>query len=54
MYKRKIENVFQSWLEIEEYKQSQHNDLISITSDPINAFADPIKRQLYQAIWYIS
>ena len=50
MYKRKIENVFQSWLEIEEYKQSQHNDLISITSDPINAFADPIKRQLYQAV----
>ena len=36
--------------EIEEYKQSQHADPISISHDPINAFSDPIKQQLYQAV----
>ena len=36
--------------EIEEYEQSQHNDPISIAFDPINAFSDPIKQQLYQAV----
>jgi Fic family protein len=36
--------------EIGEYKQSQHNDPISIAPDPINVFSDPIKQQLYQAV----
>ena len=36
--------------EIWEYKQSQHNDPISIAPDPINTFSDPIKQQLYQAV----
>jgi Fic family protein len=36
--------------EIGEYKQSQHNDPISIVPDPINTFSDPIKQQLYQAV----
>ena len=36
--------------EIAEYKQSQQNDPISIAPDLINAFSDPIKQQLYQAV----
>ena len=36
--------------EIEEYKQSQQNDPISIAPDPINAFSDPIKQRLYHAV----
>jgi Fic family protein len=36
--------------EIVEYKQSQHNDPISIAPDPINTFSDPIKQQLYWAV----
>ena len=36
--------------EIGEYKQSQHNDPISIAPDPINTFSDPIKQRLYQAV----
>ena len=36
--------------EIEEYKQSQHVDPISISPDPINAFSDPIKQRLYHAV----
>ena len=36
--------------EIAEYKQSQQNDPISIATDPINTFSDPIKQQLYQAV----
>ena len=36
--------------EIGEYKQSQHNDPISIAPDPINTFSDPIKQQLYRAV----
>ncbi len=36
--------------EIGEFKQSQQNDPISITPDPINTFSDPIKQQLYQAV----
>lgn len=36
--------------EIGEFKQSQQNDPISITPDPINTFSDPIKQQLYHAV----
>ena len=36
--------------EIAEYKQSQHNDPISIAADPINVFSDPIKQRLYLAV----
>ncbi|MBR1932300.1 MAG: Fic family protein [Prevotella sp.] len=36
--------------EIEEYKKSQADDPIKVTSDPIKVFDDPIKRQLYQAV----
>ena len=36
--------------EIEEYKKSQADDPIKVTSDPIKVFDDPIKQQLYQAV----
>lgn len=36
--------------EIEEYKKSQEDDPIKITSDPIKSFSDPIKERLYQAV----
>ena len=36
--------------EIEEYKKSQEDDPIKVTSDPIKSFSDPIKERLYQAV----
>ena len=36
--------------EIEEYKRSQEDDPIKVTSDPIKSFSDPIKERLYQAV----
>lgn len=36
--------------EIEEYKKSQEDDLIKVTSDPIKSSSDPIKERLYQAV----
>ncbi|MBO4673062.1 MAG: Fic family protein [Bacteroidaceae bacterium] len=36
--------------EIEEYKKSQADDPIKVTSDPIKSFSDPIKDRLYQAV----
>lgn len=36
--------------EIEEYKKSQEDDPIKVTSDPIKSSSDPIKEQLYQAV----
>ena len=36
--------------EIEEYKKSQKDDPIKVTSDPIKSSSDPIKERLYQAI----
>ena len=36
--------------EIEEYKKSQEDDPIKVTSDPIKSSSDPIKERLYQAI----
>lgn len=36
--------------EIEEYKKSQEDDPIKVTSDPIKSSSDPIKERLYQAV----
>ena len=36
--------------EIEEYKKSQEDDPIKVTSDPIKLSSDPIKERLYQAV----
>ena len=36
--------------EIEEYKKSQEDDPIKVTSDPIKSFSDPLKERLYQAV----
>lgn len=36
--------------EIEEYKKSQGDDPIKVTSDPIKSSSDPIKERLYQAV----
>ena len=36
--------------EIGEYKKSQEDDPIKVTSDPIKSFSDPIKERLYQAV----
>ncbi len=36
--------------EIEEYKKSQEDDPIKVTSDPIKVTSDPIKERLYQAV----
>ena len=36
--------------EIEEYKKSQEDDPIKVTSDPIKSSPDPIKERLYQAV----
>ena len=36
--------------EIEEFKKTQEDDPIKVTSDPIKSFSDPIKEQLYQAV----
>ena len=36
--------------EIEEYKKSQDDDPIKVTSDPIKLSSDPIKERLYQAV----
>ena len=36
--------------EIEEYKKSQEDDPIKVTSDPIKSSSGPIKERLYQAV----
>lgn len=36
--------------EIEEYRKSQEDDPIKVTSDPIKLSSDPIKERLYQAV----
>ena len=36
--------------EIEEYKKTQEDDPIKVTSDPIKSSSDPIKERLYQAV----